>query len=156
MNLFDDVRIDAKSWWRCPHHRRSFTSPHLRRNQARRGKRACAASIMCPIYLVHYNIWETSLKTKGEHWGLPFCLYLQKSTKSICPFEMDKGQATNHSGQQDQGFLCVCVRVCPWHLTPLLAHSTEPCRTNCPAWLSLRSSAARRERDMPETQRTGL
>lgn len=85
-----------------------------------RGKRACEVVIMCPIYLVHYNIWETSLKTMAQ-WGLPFWLYLQKPTKSICPPGIDNGQATNHSGQQDGGLceretqcmcmFCVCVCV---------------------------------------------
>lgn len=63
---------------------------------------------MCPIYLVHYNIWETSLKTmariEGCHSGFTF----RNWPKAFVPLEwiMDRPQIIQDNRTEG----CVCVR----------------------------------------------
>lgn len=82
----------------------------LAEKRAWRGKRACKVVIMCPIYLVHYNIWETSLKTmariEGCHSGFTFTNW----PKAFVPSEwiMDRPQIIQDN--RTEGCVCVCER----------------------------------------------
>lgn len=115
--------------------------PRLRpRAEHWRGLRACKVAKIRPIYLVHYNIWESSIKTmvdaEGCHSGFTFT----NRHKASVPSEwiMDRPQIIQDNRMGYVICMCVCVLHPTTTLTPstrylttLLAHLARPRRTNC-------------------------
>lgn len=86
-----------------------LTCHALAKKWAWRGKRACKVVIMCPIYLVHYNIWESSLKTMAHTEGCHSGFTFTNRHKAFVPSEwiIDRPQIIQDNRMEG----CVRVRV---------------------------------------------
>lgn len=121
-------------------------------------KRVCKMTKMWPIYLLRYNICESSIKTMMHAESCYSSFSFTNRHKAFVPSEwiIDRPQIIQDNRMEGY-VVCACVCVTPHqYLTSLLAHFAGFCRTNCLLWLSLRGSAARKEKDRAETQGTGL
>lgn len=107
MNSLSCVRTDDEGRWQCVRRRRSPNLPRLHQERAWRGKRACEGMIMCSIHLVHYNIWETSLKTMTRIEGCHSAFTFRNLPKAFVPLEwiMDRPQIIQDNRTEG----CVCL-----------------------------------------------